>query len=84
MQAGVTPLSHAGPGSVAAGGNATSRAVATNAALSDNRAEAKAVEAVALVAKYDNPWNPRSINCTHQGFITNSNPILAKKLKAAA
>lgn len=84
LQAGAKPLPHAGPDSVTTGGNATARAIATNAALREDRSEAKAAEAVALVAKYGNPWHPRSINRTHQGFIINSNPALAKKLQAAA
>lgn len=84
LQTSVTPLPHAGPDPVVAGGNSTARAVATNAALREDRSEAKAAEAVALVAKFGNPWNPRSINRTHQGFITNTNPALASKLKVQA
>lgn len=65
-------------------GNATARALAANAAVREGRSTARLAEAESLVEQHGNPWEPRSINRTRQGLVSNLHPDLAARLKRQA
>lgn len=70
--------------SIPAGSTATERAMARNAAIRAGADDAKRQQATNLVSRFDNPWKPDRLNRSHQGFITNTHPQLAGRLKAEA
>lgn len=70
--------------SVSAGSNATTRAIAANAALRAGSDDTKRQQAETLARTFGNPWREGRINRTHAAFITNTNPKLAARLKAEA
>jgi hypothetical protein len=67
-----------------AGATRTEQAVATNAARRANADAAKQQQAETLVQTFGNPWREGRTNRSHQGFVTNTHPQLAARLKAEA
>lgn len=66
------------------GSNATERAVAMNAALRIGADARKREQAETLFRTFGNPWREGRTNRSHQGFITNTHPQLASRLKREA
>lgn len=66
------------------GSNATQRAVAMNAAIRTGADARKREQAETLAHTWGNPWREGRTNRSHQGFITNTHPQLARRLKAEA
>lgn|GEM_PF-6368966 len=79
------PVSASTPASpIPAGSNATERAVAMNAALRTGADAHKREQAETLFRTFGNPWREGRTNRSHQGFITNTHPQLASRLRREA
>lgn len=70
--------------SIPAGSNATERAVAMNTAIRTGADARKREQAETLFRTFGNPWREGRTNRSHQGFITNTHPQLASRLKREA